>query len=100
MVDKRERFLEELAEDLNISKEEVLEAVDQLEIDIFETPEEAYVQVMALEDMSKENLIAFFLNVIKEDVSEISPIVSWLENYNGIFYTDNGVAYINQSFYK
>ena len=55
---------------------------------------------MALEDLSRSDLIEFFLTVLKEDVTNTSPLQNWLDNYDGIINTPFGIAYINQSFYK
>ena len=94
-----EMFLKELSKELKISEKEVADSIENLEIDIFDTPEEAYKSVMSLESMSKDELIDFLIYTIKEKSNQSSVLSGWLNSYDGIFYTDNGIAYINQSFY-
>lgn len=96
----KEKLVKEVAKKLNITEEKVLEGINNLEIDIYETGEEVYRHVMALDDLSRSDLIDFFLTVLKEDVINTSPLQNWLDNYDGIINTPFGIAYINQSFYK
>lgn len=94
-----ENLVKEISKKLNVSEEKVLKGINDLEIDVFESGEDAYRNIM-LEDLNKSDLIDLFLNVIKEDVPETSPLQSWLNNYDGIINTPFGVAYVNQSFYN
>lgn len=94
-----ENLVKEISKKLNVSEEKVLKGINDLEIDVFESGEDAYRNIM-LEDLNKSDLIDLFLNVIKEDVPETSPLQSWLNNYDGIINTPLGVAYVNQSFYN
>lgn len=94
-----ENLVKEISKKLNVSEEKVLKGINDLEIDVFESGEDAYRNIM-LEDLNKCDLIDLFLNVIKEDVPETSPLQSWLNNYDGIINTPFGVAYVNQSFYN
>lgn len=95
-----ENLVKELAKKLNVTEEKVLEGINNLEIDIYQTGEEAYKAVMALEDLSHSDLIDLFLTVIKEDMKNTSPLQYWLDNYDGIIDTPFGIAYVNQSFYN
>ena len=94
-----ENLVKEISKKLNVSEEKVLKGINDLEIDVFESGEDAYRNIM-LEDLNKSDLIDLFLNIIKEDVPETSPLQSWLNNYDGIINTPFGVAYVNQSFYN
>ena len=53
---------------------------------------------MELQDLNHSDLIDFFLNVIKEEVHNTSPLQHWLDNYDGIITTPFGIAYIKESF--
>lgn len=93
-------FVKEISKKANITEEEVLDGINNLSIDIFENKEEAFINLMALEELTKEELLKFFMPIMGEKMSNTSPLEKWISEYDGLIDTPFGVAYINQSFYN
>ena len=96
----KQKLVKEIAKKMDITIEQVLDGINNLDIDLYETGEDAYRGVMALDNLSHTSLVDFLLDIINENVSSTSILQEWLDNYDGVVNTPFGVAYINQSFYK
>lgn len=90
------KFVKEISKKANLTEEEVLEGINNLSIDIYETKQQAFMDVLSLDTYSKKELIELLMEIIKEKpLSNLSPLDSWIENYDGIIDTPYGVAYLN-----
>lgn len=94
----KNKLVQAIAKRINTTEENIIKGIEKSDIYIYETAEEAYRDVMALQDLNHSDLIDFFLNVIKEEVHNTSPLQHWLDNYDGIITTPFGIAYIKESF--
>lgn len=98
MIDQR--LINEIAKQLKITSDRVVDAIDNSHIEVYKTKEDAYLNVMGLNDIDYSDLIDFILNLVNGKTSNKTLMQDWLDNYDGIINTPFGVAYVNELFYE
>lgn len=71
----------------------------ELTLSDYDSIEDAYITAIGLNSMNTTEIITHFMSVMNSKIADKSPLQTWLEDYEGLIHSDNGIAFVYSSFY-